>query len=60
MATAFSNFGKLCGHRSFPRNIAADDGFRGLLVRAGAMCPEGRLQARELANIIHAVAKLTR
>ena len=43
VATAFSKFGKLCDHRSFPRNIAADDGFRGLLVRAGDMCAEGRL-----------------
>jgi len=59
VATAFSKLGKLCGHRSFPRNIAADDGFRGLLVRAGDMCAEGRLQAQAVANIIHALAKMS-
>jgi len=31
VSTAFSRFGKLCRHRSFPRNIAADDGFRRLM-----------------------------
>ena len=59
MATALSQFGKLCGHRSFPRNIAADDRFRRLMVRAVAMCGDGRLPARELANIMHALAKMS-
>jgi hypothetical protein len=59
MATAFSKFGKLCGHRSFPRNIAADDGFRGLLVRARDMCAEGWLDPQAVANIIHAVSKMS-
>ena len=59
VATAFSKFGKLSGHRSFPRNIAADDGFRGLLMLARDMCAEGRLQAQAVANIIHAVSQMS-
>ena len=59
VATAFSTFNKLCGSRSFPLNIAADDGFRGLMARARTMCADGRLKARELANLTHAVAKMS-
>jgi hypothetical protein len=59
VATAFKIFGFLSGSRSFPRNIAADDGFRGLMARARDMCADGRLQARELANLTHAVAKMS-
>ena len=58
VATTFSKFGKLCGAQSFPRNIAADDWFRRLMALARDMCDDERLQARELANIMHAVAKM--
>jgi len=58
VATALSKFGKLCHLKSYPRNIAADDRFRGLMLRARDMCDDGRLQARELSNIWHAVAKI--
>jgi hypothetical protein len=34
VSTAFSKLGRLSRSRSFPRNIAADDGFRGLMVLA--------------------------
>ena len=59
VATAFRIFGTLCDFRSFPRNIAADDSFRGLMARARAMCVDGRLRARELAYITHAVTKMS-
>ena len=59
VATAFVQFGRRSGSSSFPRNIAADDSFRGLMARARAMCADGRLQARELANLTHAVAKMS-
>ena len=59
VSTAFSKLGKLCRSRSFPRNVAADDRFRGLTVLARAMCAEGRLQARNVANITHAVGKMS-
>ena len=59
VSTAYSTINKLCGSRSFPRNIAADDGFRGLMARARTMCADGRLQARQLANLTHAVAKMS-
>ena len=59
VSTVFSKLGRLCGSRSFPRNIAADDSFRGLMKQARAMCADGRLQARELANLTHAVAKMS-
>ena len=36
VSTAFSKLGKLCRSRSFPRNVAADDRFRGLTVLARA------------------------
>ena len=59
VSTAFSKLGKLCSFRSFPRNVAADDRFRGLTVLARAMCADGRLQARNVANITHAVGKMS-
>jgi len=59
VATAFSKFGKLCHSGSFPRNIAADDRFRGLLLQARDMCANGRLSARHFSNIWHAVAKMS-
>jgi hypothetical protein len=59
VSTAFSMLGKLCGSRSFPRNIAADDRFRGLMVSLRDVCADGRLRARNLANIIHAVSKMS-
>ena len=59
VATAFSKLGKLCSSRSFPRNIAADDRFRGLTVVARDMCADGRLQAQAVANITHAVGKMS-
>ena len=59
VATAFSKLGKLRASGSFPRNIAADDGFRGLMGLARAMCADGRLQAQAVANIIHAVSKMS-
>jgi hypothetical protein len=59
VATAFSKLGRLCGSRSFPRNIAADDSFRALMGLAREMCDDKRLPARELANIIHAVSKMS-
>jgi hypothetical protein len=43
VSTAFSKLGRLCGSRSFPRNIAADDRFRGLMAQARAMCADGRM-----------------
>jgi hypothetical protein len=58
VATAFSRLGRHCGSGSFPRNIAVDDRFRGLMGSARGLCADGRLQARELANIFHAVAKM--
>jgi hypothetical protein len=60
VATVFSKLGKLCGSRSFPRNLAADDSFRGLMVSARDLCANGRLQSRNLANIIHAVSKMSK
>ena len=59
VSTAFSKLGKLCSFRSFPRNVAADDRSRGLTVLARAMCADGRLQARNVANITHAVGKMS-
>ena len=59
VSTAFSKLGKLCSSRSFPRNIAADDRFRGLTVLARDMCADGRLQAQAVANITHAVGKMS-
>ena len=59
VSTAFSKLGKLCRSRSFPRNVAADERFRGLTVLALAMCADGRLQARNVANITHAVGKMS-
>jgi len=58
VATAFSKLGKLCCSRLFPRNIAADDRFHGLMLRAHDMCVDGRLAARDVANITHSVGKL--
>ena len=59
VSTAFSKLGKLCSFRSFPRNVAADDRFRGLTVLARDMCADGRLQAQAVANITHAVGKMS-
>jgi hypothetical protein len=59
VATAFSKFGKLCHSGSFPRNIAADERFRGLMLQARDMCANGRLSARHFSNIWHAVAKMS-
>ena len=59
VSTAFSKLGKLCRSRSFPRNVAADDRSRGLTVLARAMCADGRLQARNVSNIMHAVGKMS-
>ena len=59
VSTAFSKLGKLCRSRSFPRNVAADDRFRGLTVLARDMCADGRLQAQAVANITHAVGKMS-
>ena len=59
LATAFSKLGKLCGSSSFPRNIVVDDCFRGLMVLARDMCEDGRLQAQAVANIVHAMSKLS-
>ena len=59
VATAFSKLGKLCSFRSFPRNVAADDRFRGLTVLARDMCADGRLQAQAVANITHALGKMS-
>jgi hypothetical protein len=59
VSTAFSQFYKLRGYRTFPRNIAADDGFRGLMGRARVMCNDGRFQAQAVANIVHGVAKMS-
>jgi hypothetical protein len=60
VATVFSMLGKLCcGSRSFPRNIAADARFCRLTALAREMCADGRLEARQLANIVHAVAKMS-
>jgi hypothetical protein len=59
VATALSKFGKLCGLKSFPRNIAVDDRFRGLMLQARVLCADGRLQARQVANVTHAVAKMS-
>jgi hypothetical protein len=59
VATTFSKLGKLVSSRSFPRNIAADDRFRGLTVLARDMCADGRLQAQAVANITHAVGKMS-
>jgi hypothetical protein len=62
VATAFSNLGKLRESESFPRNIAADDRFRQLMLRARAMCADGRLgrfKAREMSNVTHAIAKMS-
>jgi hypothetical protein len=59
VATAFNKLGKICSFRLFPRNIAADDSFRRLMLSARALCADGRLQAREFSNITHAVAKMS-
>jgi hypothetical protein len=59
VSTAFSRFYKLSGSRSFPRNIAADNGFRGLMARACTMCAECRLDPQAVANIVHGVAKMS-
>jgi len=59
VATAFSKLSNLCSSRSFPRNVAADDRFRELTVSARAMCANGRLQAQAVANITHAVGKMS-
>ena len=59
VSTAFSTFNKLRGSKSFPRNIAADDGFRGLMALARTMCADGRLDLQAVANIVHAVAKMS-
>ena len=60
VATAFRIFGTLCDSRSFPRNIAADDGFRELMALARTMCADGRLQEQAVANIIHAAATMSK
>jgi len=59
VATAISKLGKLCGSSLFPRNIAADDCFRGLMVLACDMCDDGRLQEQAVANIVHAMSKMS-
>jgi hypothetical protein len=59
VATAFNRLGKLCRSRSFPRNITADDSFRGLMVSLRDMCDDRRLQARVFANVVHAVSKMS-
>ena len=59
VANALSKFGEICGSMSFPRNIAADDGFHGLLVLARDMCADGRLQAGQVSSITHAMAKMS-
>jgi hypothetical protein len=59
VATALSKFGKLCRFKSFPHDIVADDRFRGLMVSLRDLCADGRLQARELANVVHAVSKMS-
>lgn len=52
------NLGNLCGSESFPRHIAEDDAFRGLMFLVRDMCGEEKLQARQVANITYAVAKM--
>jgi hypothetical protein len=59
VATAFSIFGRLCGSTSFPRDIVADVRFRELMDLAQIMCADGRLKARELANVTHAVSRMS-
>jgi len=59
VSTAFSKLGRLCGSRSFPRNIAADHRFRGLMVSLRDLCADGQLQAQAVANITHAVSKMS-
>ena len=59
VSTAFSKLGKLCSSRSFPRNVAANDRFRGLTVLARDMCADGRLQEQVVASITHAVGKMS-
>jgi hypothetical protein len=43
VATAFSKLSKICGFWLFPRDIAADDRFRRLMLLAGEMCGNGLL-----------------
>jgi hypothetical protein len=59
VATAFSQLGKHCGSRLCPRTIGADEGFRGLMGLARDMCVDGRLQAQAVANIVHAISKMS-
>jgi len=59
MSTAFSKLGSLCGSRSFPGDVAAIDNFRRLMAQACAMCADGRLDVQAVANIIHAVSKMS-
>ena len=55
VATALSELGKMCRDRSFPHNIAADYGFRGLMLRARDMCDGGDIDVRAVVGISHAV-----
>ena len=45
--------------RSYPRSIATDERFRRLTGAVRDMCYDGRLQARQVANIMHAVGKMS-
>ena len=54
LSHAFCKLGKLGGSRHVP-----DDRFRGLMVSLRDLCADGRLQARELANVVHAVSKMS-
>jgi hypothetical protein len=59
VATAFNKLGKFCIGRYFPRSIAAEDSFRGLMGLARDMCDDGRLHGQAVANVSHAVAKMS-
>jgi hypothetical protein len=59
VATAVSKLGKLCRSGALSRNIAADGRFRGIMLKVRDMCAEGLLRGRAVANIMHAVAKMS-
>jgi hypothetical protein len=59
MSTAFIKLRRLAKQRDFyPRNLTVDEAFQGLLQRTRNFAADGKLPARELADMLHSIAKL--
>jgi hypothetical protein len=59
VSTAFSRLGRMAKQRDFPGDLTGDEAFRGLLRRARDFALNGKFSARSLANVFHAIAKLS-